>query len=59
MVRPFSRKAKKDAPQQIDDEVLEEVIDGVGETLEEPVDQMGQPSEEQFKADIPFDELSI
>ena len=59
MVRPFSRKAKKDAPQQIDDEVLEEVIDGVGETLEEPVDQMGQPSEEQFKADTPFDELSI
>tara|TARA_B100000459_G_scaffold130906_1_gene85070 strand:- start:597 stop:1772 length:1176 start_codon:yes stop_codon:yes gene_type:complete len=59
MVRPFSRKAKKDVPHQIDDEILEEVIDGVENTVEEPVDLMGQPSENVQKKDVPFDELSV
>ena len=59
MVRPFSRKAKKDMPHQIDDEILEEVIDGVENTVEEPVDLMGQPSEKVPKKDVPFDELSV
>jgi len=59
MVRPFSRKAKKEVPHQIDDEILEEVIDGVENTVEEPVDLMGQPSENVPKKDVPFDELSV
>ena len=59
MVRPFSRKEKKEVPHQIDDEILEEVIDGVENTVEEPVDLMGQPSENVPKKDVPFDELSV
>ena len=45
-------------PYQIDDEILEEVIDGVENTVEEPVDLMGQPSEKVPKKDV-LDELSV
>lgn len=59
MVRPFSRKAKKKAPVDSDDEEIEDVVDEVKDTGEEPVDMMGQPNEAPSNEIIPFEELSI